>query len=107
MKRITSYDVPLPPRDVLLTDYMTPEQLESEYGIRKKQQNKLRCDKVRQQYLARGEEPIPYTRFGSAVRYNRAKINAWLESREVKTELKPTTDDKENAKEEVKDEKQK
>jgi len=52
--------------------WLTPDELESVYGIKKSTQAKLRMD-----------GKIPYSKIGRMVRYQRGKIEAWLKAAEV------------------------
>jgi hypothetical protein len=53
-------------------EWLTPKQLEAEYGIKVSTQNKMR--------MAR---KLPYSKLGKFVRYSRVKINKMLEDAEV------------------------
>ena len=54
-------------------EWLTPEDLEVEYGIKKSTQNKMRMRKA-----------IPYSKIGAkVVRYNRERINQWLTDAKV------------------------
>ncbi len=54
-------------------DWLSPADLEDEFGLLRSTQAKLRMNKK-----------IPYSKIGAKiVRYNREKINAWLEAAEV------------------------
>ena len=53
-------------------DWLTPIDREKEFGIKVSTQNKMRMAKK-----------IPYSKIGKFVRYNRAKINQWLEDAKV------------------------
>ena len=50
-----------------MNTWLTPEQLLLEYGITKRNQERLRHEKL-----------IPYSKIGRLVRYNRNEIDQWL-----------------------------
>jgi hypothetical protein len=55
--------------------WLTPESLEKEYGIKESTQAKMRMDKR-----------IPFSKIGAKfIRYDRLKIDVWLEDHEVVT----------------------
>lgn len=54
------------------TSWISPIQLQQEYGFKINLQAKLRMDRK-----------IPYSKVGKTIRYSRTKINAWLENAEV------------------------
>ena len=56
----------------LQKDWLTPTDLESEYGIKVSTQNKMRMAKK-----------LPYSKLGKFVRYSRAKINKLFEDAEI------------------------
>lgn len=54
-------------------EWLSPDELEAEYGIKKSTQNKMRMRKT-----------IPYSKIGAkVVRYNRERINQWLADAKV------------------------
>ena len=53
-------------------DWLTPADLEAEYGIKISTQNKMRMKKT-----------LPYSKVGKFVRYSRTKINKLFEDAEV------------------------
>jgi len=53
-------------------EWLTPKELESEFGIKISTQNKMRMRKV-----------IPYSKVGKFVRYSRTKINQMFEDAEI------------------------
>ncbi len=53
-------------------DWLSPVNLEAEYGIKISTQNKLRMQKK-----------LPYSKIGKFVRYSRTKINKMFEDAEV------------------------
>jgi predicted DNA-binding transcriptional regulator AlpA len=53
-------------------EWLTPNELESEFSISTSTQAKLRCSKS-----------IPYHKIGKYVRYKRADINQWFDSAKV------------------------
>jgi len=57
---------------VIQKEWLTPSDLEKEFGIKTSTQNKLRMGRK-----------IPYSKIGKFVRYNRAKINKLFEDAEV------------------------
>ena len=51
-------------------EWLSPDELEAEYGLPKSTQAKYRMRGI-----------LPYSKIGTKiVRYNRAKVNAWLDS---------------------------
>jgi len=53
--------------------WLTPQELEAEYGICESTQAKYRMDKK-----------IPYSRIGrKLIKYDRLKIDAWIEDHEI------------------------
>ena len=52
--------------------WLTPKELESEYGFSKSTQSKYRMNRK-----------IPFSKIGKYIRYNRNEINQWLESNKV------------------------
>ena len=53
--------------------WLSPEELEVEFGIKRSTQNKMRMRKA-----------IPYSKIGAkVVRYNRDRINQWLSDAKV------------------------
>ena len=57
---------------MLRKEWLSPSDLEAEFGIKISSQNKMRMAKT-----------IPYSKFGKHVKYSRAKIHAMLEDAEV------------------------
>jgi predicted DNA-binding transcriptional regulator AlpA len=56
-----------------LNEWLSPDELENEFGIKKSTQAKLRMKRA-----------IPYSKIGTKiVRYSRSKINDWLYDAEV------------------------
>lgn len=55
-----------------MTEWLTPEQMQEQYGISIRNQQRLRQEKL-----------IPYSKIGRLVRYNRDIINKWLEAHQV------------------------
>ena len=54
--------------NIVLNQWLSPEDLEKEFGIKKSTQAKLRMKKI-----------IPYSKIGTKiVRYNRNDIDQWL-----------------------------
>ncbi len=58
--------------NVPLKEWLSPLELEEEFGIKRSTQNKMRMKKV-----------IPYSKLGKFVRYSRTKINQMFEDAEV------------------------
>lgn len=52
--------------------WLTPLELEEDYGFSKSRQARLRM-----------ENKIPYSKIGSYIRYSRTAINQWLEDARV------------------------
>ena len=59
-------------KHVAAKEWLTPQDLEIEFGIKISTQNKMR--------MAR---KLPYSKIGKFVRYNRSKINKMFEDAEV------------------------
>lgn len=55
-----------------MNTWLTIEQMIQEYGISKRNQERLRQEKL-----------IPYSKIGRLVRYNRIDIDQWLMSHKV------------------------
>lgn len=55
--------------------WLSPAQLEQEYGIKQSQQAKMR--------MSSHGSKIPFSKVGRQVMYNREQIEAWLESLRV------------------------
>ena len=55
-----------------MNDWISPDQLEEEFDVKKSTQAKMRMAGT-----------LPYSKLGKFVRYNRAKINQMLEDSEV------------------------
>lgn len=64
-------------------EWITPKQLENELGITIRQQEKLR---MKRKDIDNAIKPIPYSKIGRNVIYNRAKINEWLLDNQVKNQ---------------------
>ncbi len=59
--------------NIVKKEWLSPEELEVEFGIKKSTQNKMRMHKK-----------IPYSKIGAkVVRYNRERINQWLSDAKV------------------------
>ncbi|MDA3048210.1 MULTISPECIES: hypothetical protein [unclassified Campylobacter] len=59
-------------------DWLTPQQLQEQYHISVKHQCKLRMRINYEPENAKHIPPIPFTRVGNRVLYNKAKIDEWL-----------------------------
>lgn len=59
-------------RELVKPRWLTPKQLEEEYGFSINRQARLRADKI-----------IPYHKIGSYVRYDRNEIDRWIEEHKV------------------------
>ena len=57
----------------ILKRWLDPDELWEELGFKPDNQAQMRMDKR-----------IPYSKIGGYVRYDRNKINAWLEDNEIK-----------------------
>jgi len=53
--------------------WLSPDEFEKEFGISKSTQAKYRLEKNK----------IPFSKIGKFIRYDRIKIDKWLESNEV------------------------
>lgn len=56
-------------------EWLTPKQLEAEFGITIGVQNKMR---LRKNYEKENSTNIPFTKVGKRILYLRSDINAWL-----------------------------
>ncbi len=65
---------PMPTIQSLANEWLTPQQLEAELGISAKAQEKMRM----QRRQLNEDNPIPFSKYGKYIRYNRSKINEWL-----------------------------
>jgi predicted DNA-binding transcriptional regulator AlpA len=59
-------------KDMVKKEWLTPEELEREYGISITAQNRMRM-----------ERRIPYSKIGKYVRYKRSDIEEWLETHKI------------------------
>ena len=59
-------------KDMVKKEWLTPEELQEEYGISIHAQNRMRM-----------ERRIPYSKIGKFVRYKRSKIEKWLEDHKI------------------------
>jgi excisionase family DNA binding protein len=55
-----------------MTTWLTPQQLADEYGITKRNQERLRSEKL-----------IPFSKVGRLIRYHRDSIDKWLTEHKV------------------------
>ncbi|MCI6988195.1 MAG: hypothetical protein MR902_01290 [Campylobacter sp.] len=62
------------------TEWLTPKQLEIEFGISVQSQYKMRLCKNYEKEAMQKQKPIPFVKIAGSGRilYNRAKINEWL-----------------------------
>lgn len=58
--------------------WLSPDDLESEYGFKKSTQAKMR--------MAKSNSEIPFCKVGKQVRYDRVAIDKWLEYHQVQGE---------------------
>ena len=58
--------------NVQIKEWLSPLELETEFGIKVSTQNKMRACKA-----------IPYSKISGFIKYNRTKINKWFEDAEV------------------------
>lgn len=63
----------------LSQEWMTPKQLEDELGISMIVQDRMRMRRRQMQ----DPNPLPFSKFGKAILYNRKRINEWLLQNEV------------------------
>ena len=63
----------------LANEWLTPKQLQAEIGISLRTQEKLRTKTCRINSVF----PLPYSKIGRNVLYNRAEINEWLAKNKV------------------------
>jgi len=59
-------------KDMVKKEWLTPEELQEEYGISIHAQNRMRM-----------ERRIPYSKIGKFVRYKRSEIEKWLEDHKI------------------------
>ena len=59
-------------KNAVAKEWLSPEELEAEYGISIHAQNRLRMNRK-----------IPYSKIGKYVRYNRKEIDKWLKEHEI------------------------
>lgn len=64
----------------LNSEWMTPNQLANELGLTLRQQEKLRA---KRKDIAGVIKPLPYTKIGRNIFYNREQINEWLLENQV------------------------
>ncbi|WP_434579776.1 helix-turn-helix domain-containing protein [Sulfurimonas sp. NW15] len=62
-------------KTILNKRWLTPSELEAEYGFSKSTQAKMR--------MASSSSNIPFSKIGKYVRYDRYAIDAWLEEHQV------------------------
>ena len=55
-----------------LNEWISPQEFQEQYGIKKSTQNKMRAAKT-----------LPYSKVGNFVRYSRTKVNKMFEDAEV------------------------
>ncbi len=53
-------------------EWLTPQDLEDEYAIKKQTQSKYRMNRK-----------IPFSKIGKFIRYSRTEINKWLEDNKI------------------------
>jgi predicted DNA-binding transcriptional regulator AlpA len=59
-------------KDMVKKEWLTPEELQEEYGISIHAQNRMRM-----------ERRIPYSKVGKFIRYKRSEIEKWLEDHKI------------------------
>ena len=59
-------------KEMVKKEWLTPEELQEEYGISIHAQNRMRM-----------ERRIPYSKIGKFVRYKRSEIEKWLEDHKI------------------------
>jgi len=59
-------------KDMVKKEWLTPDELQEEYGISIHAQNRMRM-----------ERKIPYSKIGKHVRYKRSDIEKWLEEHKI------------------------
>jgi hypothetical protein len=55
--------------------WLSPSELEAEFGFSKSAQAKMR--------MASSSSTLPFSKVGGYIRYDRTKINMWLESHSI------------------------
>ena len=67
------------------SEWLTPKQLEIEFGISVQSQYKMRLRKNYEAEAMQKQKPIPFVKIAGSGRilYNRAKINEWLLSSQI------------------------
>lgn len=73
---------PLPSKQNLADIWMTPKQLEIELGISLRIQEMMRTKKRQLNDI----HPLPFSKFGKFILYNRNRIQEWLLASEVRIE---------------------
>ncbi|WP_103648635.1 hypothetical protein [Campylobacter concisus] len=67
-------------REKIFEEYITPEELESEFGISIELQKKYRLeDASRDKYFDKSIPRLPYIAISRNIFYEKDKIRAWLE----------------------------
>jgi predicted DNA-binding transcriptional regulator AlpA len=59
-------------KEMVKKEWLTPEELQEEYGISIHAQNRMRM-----------ERRIPYSKIGKFIRYKRSDIEKWLEDHKI------------------------
>jgi len=59
-------------KDMVKKEWLTPDELQEEYGISIHAQNRMRM-----------ERRIPYSKVGKFIRYKRSEIEKWLEDHKI------------------------
>jgi len=59
-------------KEMVKKEWLTPEELQEEYGISIHAQNRMRM-----------ERRIPYSKVGKFIRYKRSEIEKWLEDHKI------------------------
>lgn len=62
----------------VLKRWLTPSQLEKEYGFSKSSQSKMR--------MLSSNSNIPFSKIGKYIRYDRIEIDIWLKNHQVQGE---------------------
>ena len=73
-------------RSIHNADWMTPDDLEFEYGISIPLQTRLRMKKNYTSEASLKFAPIPFVKVGKLILYRRDDIDKWLETNTIKGE---------------------
>lgn len=84
LNSVATNNEPLPTASSLANDWLTPQQLQEQIGISIRLQEVMRTKKRQ----LKDKNPLPFCKFGKAIRYNKARISKWLLDNEVRIQDK-------------------